>query len=245
MLVKRFSFAVNRFASLLLAVLACHSAVFGGIPVPATADVDLAGMPDGSSVPWYDYAPQNSPVQVSGIPIVPGRYLSFSATGSGTVDRGIWWIPYAGPDGYPLGPSWPGLPPPQNGIANPGGAPSGSLVGVFLDNSLPTASAAPDHPGSVPGGLDYYTLNPGLKQVFYIGDGYASGGTQQEIVVPEGATRLFLGYADFNGNNWNNGGSFDVNVAERAIPEPSTLIIWSLLASLGIGLAWWRRRRTA
>jgi len=33
--------------------------------------------------------------------------------------------------------------------------------------------------------------------------------------------------------------------APPVIPEPSTLIIWSLLASLGIGLAWWRRRRAA
>ena len=30
-----------------------------------------------------------------------------------------------------------------------------------------------------------------------------------------------------------------------AIPEPSTLIIWSLLGTLGIGLGWWRRKRAA
>jgi hypothetical protein len=29
------------------------------------------------------------------------------------------------------------------------------------------------------------------------------------------------------------------------IPEPSTLIIWSLLGSLGIGFGWWRRRKAA
>jgi len=27
------------------------------------------------------------------------------------------------------------------------------------------------------------------------------------------------------------------------IPEPSTLLVWSLLAGLGIGLGWWRRKR--
>jgi hypothetical protein len=27
------------------------------------------------------------------------------------------------------------------------------------------------------------------------------------------------------------------------VPEPSTLIIWSLLGGLGIGIGWWRRRR--
>ena len=29
------------------------------------------------------------------------------------------------------------------------------------------------------------------------------------------------------------------------VPEPTTLIIWSLLGGLGIGLGWWRRRRKA
>lgn len=31
---------------------------------------------------------------------------------------------------------------------------------------------------------------------------------------------------------------------EPAVPEPSTLITWSLLAGLGIGACWWRRKRT-
>jgi hypothetical protein len=30
-----------------------------------------------------------------------------------------------------------------------------------------------------------------------------------------------------------------------AVPEPSTLIVWSLLGASGIGLGWWRRRREA
>jgi hypothetical protein len=32
---------------------------------------------------------------------------------------------------------------------------------------------------------------------------------------------------------------------EQIIPEPSTLAIWSLLATLGITVGWWRRRRRA
>ena len=30
--------------------------------------------------------------------------------------------------------------------------------------------------------------------------------------------------------------------ADGVIPEPSTLIIWSLLGGLGISLGWWRRK---
>jgi hypothetical protein len=29
------------------------------------------------------------------------------------------------------------------------------------------------------------------------------------------------------------------------IPEPASLVVWSLLGALGIGVAWWRRRRAA
>ena len=31
--------------------------------------------------------------------------------------------------------------------------------------------------------------------------------------------------------------------SNEVIPEPSTLIIWSLLGTLGITVGWWRRRR--
>ena len=32
---------------------------------------------------------------------------------------------------------------------------------------------------------------------------------------------------------------------EATIPEPTALIIWSLLGSLGITIGWWRRKRAA
>jgi len=38
-------------------------------------------------------------------------------------------------------------------------------------------------------------------------------------------------------------GTVRIAGAPLVIPEPSTLFIWSLLAGLGIGLGWWRRRR--
>jgi len=34
-------------------------------------------------------------------------------------------------------------------------------------------------------------------------------------------------------------------VAEVVIPEPSTLIVWSLLGASGVTLGWWRRRKRA
>jgi hypothetical protein len=222
-----------------------------GITVPGTADPNLAGMPDDSSAPNYDVAPGQSPVQVTSVPIVPGTALVFSATGLATVQYGLNY--YSTPNGYnyPVGP-FPGLfgtdVNPANGISDPANVPAGSLVGVFLDDNQPNLSPAPPSLDFqlVPGGVFYTTLTPGLKQVFYIGDGHNAGsafsGIQQEIIVPAGATRLYLGYGDY-GATFNNGGSFDVDVS--TVPEPATLIIWSLLGGLGIALGVWRRRKDA
>lgn len=72
------------------------------------------------------------------------------------------------------------------------------LVGVFL---------APKPPAKTPKTLDFSDkalgttfekLEPQLGQVFFIGDGHPGdpGGATHDFVVPKGATRLFLGYAD-------------------------------------------------
>jgi len=50
-----------------------------------------------------------------------------------------------------------------------------------------------------------------------------------------------LGLTIFETYASDNAGTFELT----PIPEPSTLIIWSLLASLGMGLGWWRRRKRA
>ena len=52
-------------------------------------------------------------------------------------------------------------------------------------------------------------------------------------------------YIVFN-NRW--AGSYEAYLDEvtvSAIPEPSTLIIWSLLGAIGITIGWWSRRRKA
>jgi hypothetical protein len=72
------------------------------------------------------------------------------------------------------------------------------LVGVFIDDTIPSSGPAPETLDFSAGGLgiDFLTLSPLLRQVFYIGDGVTSGGTFQQFIAPTGATRLALGIPD-------------------------------------------------
>jgi hypothetical protein len=116
---------------------------------------------------------------------------------------------------------------------------------VFLDNNLPTASAAPATLDYSAIGTSFSSFSPLLKQVFFIGDGLTGTGTGtvQSFVVPDGATRLFLG--DVDGYGWyNNGGSVSGTVVAAAAvtstPEPAT---GGLLASCAIGFLGFLFRR--
>ena len=85
------------------------------------------------------------------------------------------------------------------------------LVGVFLSAGAPSGSPPP---------ADTLTLVPRLQQIFYIGAG------PRQVAVPDGATRLFVGFADayaFHGQAGyyaDNGGSVLVtfSVTAREIP---------------------------
>lgn len=69
------------------------------------------------------------------------------------------------------------------------------LVGVFLaDQTVATAPASLDFNGMT----DFDRLTPALQQVFFIGDGKNVQGSLQYFNIPQGATRLFLGFADGN-----------------------------------------------
>jgi Flp pilus assembly protein TadG len=101
--------------------------------------------------------------------------------------------------------------------------PINSMVGVFLDNNSADTSSDSNY-GTTPSGLDfstqsardYTTLEPQLAQSFYTGTGQTSGGTQQTIVVPPHATRLFLGTMD--GHEWsNNVGGFTATITQYTI----------------------------
>ncbi len=208
------------------------------INVPGTSDLWLAGMPDGStasynsgSVEPADVAPAQSPVLVSGIPIVPGTMLLWTADGLVEHPGDI-----AGPDGATWVGSYTHFTGAENGISDIQ-VPIDSLLGVFLGPSQPNLSPAPGALDfSTEANRDYLTLSPLLQQVFFMGDGVTSGGNQQTIIVPTGATRLYLGTMD--GHSWNNNiGSFDVTMA--AVPEPATML---LLGSGLLGLWGFRKK---
>jgi len=193
--------------------VAVHSTA---MTVPGTANPWLAAMPNGSpavgdpSCP-ADSAPAQSPVLFT--EVVPDTVLTFDVTGS--TDHG--GPPFGlTPDGGPLQAHIA-----ENGLAS-NNVPISALVGVFLDDSQPSLTAAPipfPYQPSAP------VFKPAVKQVFYVGDGLTgtSTGTRQQFVVPTGATRLFLGTQD--GCEWNgNGGSFAVAVSLYADLSPVAMI---------------------
>jgi hypothetical protein len=78
------------------------------------------------------------------------------------------------------------------------------LVGVFVGSKEP-ADPAPQRLdfSNAHLGMDFASLSPKLDQTFFIGDGENAIGARQQFVVPSGARRLYLGFADafaFRGN---------------------------------------------
>jgi Flp pilus assembly protein TadG len=191
------------------------------ISVPATSNPFLAGMPSGSMASPNnphnspDYAgsswnPKQSPPQADDIPVTPGKSITFDGVNGGatndynddaryTADGNTGWV-----TGNTNGN--------ENGIGDVM-APGNSLIGVFLSDSRPSLSAAPstnlDFSDSTK--RNFSTLSPGLKQLFFIGDGRRDNGDVQQFVVPTGATRLFIGTWD--SYEWNNNiGTFTMTV---------------------------------
>lgn len=192
--------------------------------VQGTSNPWLAGMVNGASASCGDAAPAQSPSQVVGLPIIPGDLINFRADGGVGLGPGY---PLAAPDGDPSFPiRLPGHDVgAENGLPDCR-APYDSLIGVFLGSGTPDVSPAPaalDFSTQLK--QDYVTLKPGLKQVFFIGDGLTSNGTLQQVIVPAGATRLFLGTMD--GCGWNNNpGSFTVAVTENNPPSYLTIDLY-------------------
>jgi hypothetical protein len=208
--------------------------------IPATGNPFLAGMPNGSiasainPVGIPDYAgttstPRNSPTQ-STMGISPGVPINFDAI-SGNASNGPGVID-SGPDGNTGNVGHNNLTTSasgntsstyynENGIAD-ARMPINCTCGVFLDDNAPNTSPAPSSnlDFSSTASRDFTTLSPQLKQVFFIGDGQNSDGTQQQFIPPPGATRLFLCTWDYY--QWSNNSGSRTVVINR--PAKVTLV---------------------
>jgi len=227
----------NRCVRTILAVtFATALAHAGDITVPGVSDIWLAGQPGGTLLTGSfgtDTALTNSPVLLD---VFGGETLMFSVSGSTSVDGSC----FAGADGgcYPNEFSYGTGP--VNGIGDYTG-PSDALIGVFLDNSLPSGVGGPASLDFT-GANNFASLSPLLNQIFFIGDGLTGtgSGAEQQFTAPAGATRLFLSVADSVGGSQNNVGSLTVDVIT---PEPSAFApgVLACLAMLRVA----RKRRAS
>jgi Flp pilus assembly protein TadG len=199
------------------AIATVTTASQGVIAVPGTSDPWLAGMPNGTTADYYsafgDVAPNESPTQIP-VSLTGGQVINFQFQGSvsnwsGDNSYGCngdpgyvgcnWWAEYNNNNS-------------EHGIANVT-APIASVIGIFLSDSQPDLSAAPSALDfSTAAEQQYTSISPQLKQPFFIGDGLcADGVTLKSIVVPQGATRLYVGCMDFQ--EWSdNSGSMTTTV---------------------------------
>jgi hypothetical protein len=82
------------------------------------------------------------------------------------------------------------------------------------------------------------------------GGWFAIGGALSLSPQPLGVSNYTLSTAsDYDNHTFAvtpaQGRPVELNLAVDAVPEPSTLLIWSLLGALGIAIGWWRRRKAA
>lgn len=197
---------------------------------PAAGNLWLSAMTSGTQsknfrndANWvWDYAgttstPRQSPLQLtlSSIGLAAGDTLSFEGL-SGSASYVAGQTNNAdGDSGFivALGQTYPGSVPTNsmNGMSNVR-APIGAVMAVFLNDNSPTTGSTPsclDFNSSTQ--RDYASISPEMKQVFFVGDGKKSDGTVQKIIVPDGATRVFIGMMD--AWQWNdNTGNFSFKV---------------------------------
>lgn len=201
--------------------------------VSAKSNPWLAGMPNGTlnknlrpDASWvWDYAGSaanvaSSPgmIDLSGNSITGGQTILFdnvsgtanNVGGGGvyTADGNTGWVVSLGTADASDSANWYQS---VNGISNIK-APINGMVAVFLNDNAPNSTAAPANLDfSTDASRDYISIAPQLKQVFFVGDGRRSNGEAQQIIVPAGATRLFIGNMD--AWQWNdNSGGYTANI---------------------------------
>ncbi len=178
------------------------------VTVPGTSTIWLANQPNGTAyrrLPPFreDLAPQQSPVAIELSSLGHPTSLAFRVDGKTSRDG---FDPSTGADGEEdsesVGPAFD---------VGQTGAPFMSLVGMFIDRDQQAGSAdASDFSNHDQRSFD--SLSPGLRQVFFIGDGLTGTGEgqRQRFNVPEGADVLFLAPFDFESSN--NAGELEVAV---------------------------------
>ena len=126
------------------------------------------------------------------------------------------------------------------------------LTGVFLDDNEPDPAFTPARLDFSYGADSFVSLAPETGQTFFIGDGLTGTGTGevQQFIVPENATRLFLGFADAGffvglpGAYVDNSGALSAQFEIRsAVPEPTSCAVWLLLGAAVLGVKHLRYRR--
>lgn len=167
------------------------------LQVPGRSNPFLAGMPEGTSINYTfakkpDVAGSESPVQL--VPDRPdcikeGQTIVFNI--SGQISHG--GSPATDADGKQDDIKFHQ----KNAFLGKSNirAPLNSMVGVFLTNDIPSGTP-PTMDFQSPASRDYVTISPAVGQIFFIGDGKRSNGELQEVVVPAGAKRVFIGIMD-------------------------------------------------
>ena len=194
------------------------------VTVAGQCDLWLAGQPVGTILSTDrvgDDATPKQRAQNTGLTCYPNQIIFISATGA-TSYQGNPSTSSNGPDGMATCIS-------RGGALGISAINTGwnSLTGVFLGDN------APD-PNATPGELPYpgKSKTPEIQQAVKIGAGPTT------MVVPEGATRLFLGSHDSPGTNYNNGGEFNVKIRVSDGPDlvPGYLRLDSTLYPDSIGI---------
>jgi len=199
--------SVQQYLSYITGSSGSYTAAGSGITWNAPSAPTLASM--GSSSNYYPNTSGGaSPQPTIGLALIPGTSITFDNV-SGNANYN-YQTPSGSADGDP-NTIFSDIIEDENGISNIN-APVDSLIGVFLNDSQPSTTAAPpDLDFSTDTARNFTTLSPQLKQSFFIGDGRTDGGNPQQFVVPAGATRLFIGNMD--SYEWSNDvGSFSISI---------------------------------
>lgn len=183
--------------------------------VPAVTNIALAGEPPGATFWPGDSSPLNSPVQVP-LAVAAGQVLRFSA--SGTVDLDGKSVPQTSPDGDS---SLVAATKRIFGFSSVS-ARAGALIGVFIAGDHAAHNETPPDVDFTGAALDLAIISPLLQQPFYIGTGKTRAGAARNVVVPPGATRLYLAVLESGERrSGDNTGAFTVAAEIVTTPLPS------------------------